>query len=179
MQCPSCSAKVSEASNFCEQCGTAVPRPCPACGHANSANAKFCSKCGRSITFSESPPAGPTVAPSGSPTPTASSAERRQLTIMFCDMVGSSALSTRLDPEEQREVVAAFQACCAAEIKRLGGMVAQYLGDGMLADFGYPPAHEEDAERAVRAGLAIWTRRKRGDCGARPYRPASGSPRAW
>jgi class 3 adenylate cyclase/tetratricopeptide (TPR) repeat protein len=74
---------------------------------------------------------------------------------MFCDMVGSSALSTRLDAEEQREVVSAFQSCCAAEIKRLDGMVAQYLGDGVLAYFGYPVAHEDDAERAVRAGLAI------------------------
>jgi class 3 adenylate cyclase/tetratricopeptide (TPR) repeat protein len=74
---------------------------------------------------------------------------------MFCDMVGSSALSTRLDPEEQRDVVSAFQGCCATEIKRLGGMVAQYLGDGVLAYFGYPAAHEDDAERAVRAGLSI------------------------
>ena len=74
---------------------------------------------------------------------------------MFCDMVGSSALSTRLDPEEQRDVVSGFQGCCAAEIKRLGGMVAQYLGDGVLAYFGYPAAHEDDAERAVHAGLAI------------------------
>jgi class 3 adenylate cyclase len=84
-----------------------------------------------------------------------SSAERRQLTIMFCDMVGSSRLSTRLDPEEQRDVVGAFQSCCAKEIKHFGGMVAQYLGDGVLAYFGYPAAHEDDAERAVRAGLAI------------------------
>jgi predicted ATPase/class 3 adenylate cyclase len=84
-----------------------------------------------------------------------SSAERRQLTIMFCDMVGSSRLSTRLDPEEQRDVVGAFQSCCAKEIKHFGGMVAQYLGDGVLTFFGYPAAHEDDAERAVRAGLAI------------------------
>jgi class 3 adenylate cyclase len=74
---------------------------------------------------------------------------------MFCDMVGSSALSTRLDPEEQGEVIAAFHACCANEIKRLGGMVAQYLGDGVLAYFGYPTAQENDAERAILAGLAI------------------------
>src|SRR5262249_10316856 len=85
----------------------------------------------------------------------ASLPERRQLTVMFCDMVGSSVLATRLDPEEQREVVAGFQACCAKEIKQLGGMVAQYLGDGVLAYFGSPTAHEDDAERAVRAGLAI------------------------
>ena len=74
---------------------------------------------------------------------------------MFCDMVGSSGLSTRLDPEMQREVVSAFQAYCAGEINRLGGMVAQYLGDGVLAYFGYPAAHEDDAERAVRTGLSI------------------------
>jgi class 3 adenylate cyclase/tetratricopeptide (TPR) repeat protein len=85
----------------------------------------------------------------------AKSAERRQVTIMFCDMVGSSALATQLDPEDQREVVWAFQSCCAGEIKQLGGLVAQYLGDGVLAYFGYPTAHEDDPERAVRAGLAI------------------------
>jgi hypothetical protein len=69
---------------------------------------------------------------------------------MFCDMVGSSTLSARLDPEEQRDVVGAFQSCCASEIKRLDGFVAQYLGDGVLAYFGYPAAHEDDAERAIR-----------------------------
>ncbi len=74
---------------------------------------------------------------------------------MFCDMVASSALSTRLDPEEQGDVIAAFHTCCANEIKSLGGMVAQYLGDGVLAYFGYPTAHENDAERAILAGLAI------------------------
>jgi class 3 adenylate cyclase/predicted ATPase len=74
---------------------------------------------------------------------------------MFCDMVGSSALANRLDPEEQGDVIAAFHSCCAAEITALGGMVAQYLGDGVLVYFGYPTAHENDAERAILAGLAI------------------------
>jgi class 3 adenylate cyclase len=74
---------------------------------------------------------------------------------MFCDMVGSSELSTRLDPEEQGDVIAAFHTCCASEIMSLGGMVAQFLGDGVLAYFGYPTAHENDAERAILAGLAI------------------------
>jgi class 3 adenylate cyclase/predicted ATPase len=90
-----------------------------------------------------------------SPLASPSSAERRQLTIMFCDMVGSSALSTKLDPEEQGDVIAAFHTCCASEIKSLGGMVAQFLGDGVLAYFGYPTAHENDAERAILSGLAI------------------------
>jgi class 3 adenylate cyclase/predicted ATPase len=153
MLCPSCAAEVPEGSNFCEQCGMALPRSCPGCGHVNSTNARFCSKCGANLASpSEVSDRASPVAPL---TPNAPSAERRQLTIMFCDMVGSSALSTRLDPEEQREVIAAFHACCANEIKSLGGMVAQYLGDGVLAYFGYPTAHENDAERAILAGLAI------------------------
>jgi predicted ATPase/class 3 adenylate cyclase len=74
---------------------------------------------------------------------------------MFCDMVGSSALSTELDAEELREVITTFHSCCSTEIERLGGTVAQYLGDGVLAWFGYPAAHEDDAERAIRSGLAV------------------------
>ena len=82
-------------------------------------------------------------------------AERRQLTVMFCDLVGSTALSARLDPEDMREIVGAYQRCCTDLITRAGGFVAKYMGDGVLAYFGYPQAHEDDAERAVRAGLAL------------------------
>jgi len=74
---------------------------------------------------------------------------------MFCDMVGSSALSTRLDPEEQRNVIIAFHTCCANEVKSFDDMTAQYLGDAVLPYLGYPTAHENDAERAILAGLAI------------------------
>ncbi len=82
-------------------------------------------------------------------------AERRQLTVMFCDLVGSTALSAQLDPEELREVVRGYQQTSAAVIERFGGHIAQYLGDGLLVYFGYPVAHEDDAARAVRAGLEI------------------------
>ena len=82
-------------------------------------------------------------------------AERRQLTVMFCDLVGSTALSARLDPEDLREIIGAYQRCCAVLVERNGGFVAKYMGDGVLAYFGYPQAHEDDAERAVRAGLAL------------------------
>jgi class 3 adenylate cyclase len=85
----------------------------------------------------------------------ASSAERRQLTIMFCDVVGSTELATRLDPEDLREVIGAYHRCAADVLTRFGGFVAKYMGDGILAYFGYPEAHEEDTERAVRASLAI------------------------
>ena len=82
-------------------------------------------------------------------------AERRQLTVMFCDLVGSTAMSARLDPEDMRGIIAAHHKCCASLIERNGGFVAKYMGDGVLAYFGYPQAHEHDAERAVGAGLAI------------------------
>src|SRR5882672_3542403 len=87
--------------------------------------------------------------------PRLSAAERRQLTVMFCDLVGSTALSTQLDPEELREVVRAYQHTCAQIITRHEGYIAQYLGDGLLVYFGYPIAHEDDARRSVRAGLEI------------------------
>jgi class 3 adenylate cyclase len=82
-------------------------------------------------------------------------AERRQLTVMFVDLVGSTALSARLDPEDMREIVGAYHRSCAVQITKAGGFVAKYMGDGVLAYFGYPQAHEHDAERAVRAGLAL------------------------
>ena len=82
-------------------------------------------------------------------------AERRQLTVMFVDLVGSTALSARLDPEDMREIVGAYHRSCAEQITKAGGFVAKYMGDGVLAYFGYPQAHEHDAERAVLAGLAL------------------------
>jgi class 3 adenylate cyclase len=86
---------------------------------------------------------------------TAQEAERRQLTVMFCDLVGSTALAARLDPEELREVIGAYHRCVAAAVRRFDGFVAKYMGDGVLVYFGFPRAHEDDAERAVRAGLAV------------------------
>lgn len=84
----------------------------------------------------------------------ASSAERRQLTVMFCDLVGSTSLSSRLDPEDLRDLIAAYRQCVTTAVARYDGFIARYLGDGVLVYFGYPRAHEDDAERAVRASLA-------------------------
>src|SRR5215510_1414601 len=94
------------------------------------------------------------VAPSPVVPPTPD-AERRQLTVLFCDLVDSTVLSGQLDPEDLREVVRAYQEACAKVIARFEGHIAQYLGDGLLVYFGYPLAHEDDAQRAVRAGLGI------------------------
>ena len=85
----------------------------------------------------------------------AAEAERRQLTVMFCDLVGSTPLSTRFDPEDLREIVGAYHRCITDTVGRFGGFVAKYMGDGVLVYFGYPEAHEDDAERGVRAGLAV------------------------
>src|SRR6202035_3294526 len=86
---------------------------------------------------------------------TRDAAERRQVTVMFSDLVGSTALSARMDPEDLREVISAYQKCTAETVRRFGGFVAKYMGDGALVYFGYPQAHEDDAERAVRAGLEL------------------------
>jgi class 3 adenylate cyclase len=107
----------------------------------------------------EASPPGPsgnlktaTAAPS---VPPEERAERRQVTVMFSDLVGSTALSARIDPEDLREVISAYQKCVAETVGRFGGFVAKYMGDGVLIYFGYPQAHEDDAERAVRAGLEL------------------------
>jgi class 3 adenylate cyclase len=100
---------------------------------------------------------GPTGPTSATDTPAAphDAAERRQVTVMFSDLVGSTALSARMDPEDLREVISAYQKCVADTVQRFGGFVAKYMGDGVLIYFGYPQAHEDDAERAVRAGLDL------------------------
>jgi class 3 adenylate cyclase len=104
-----------------------------------------------SVSQAEPVPQGGVPAPEPRPP----EAERRQLTVLFCDLVESTALAARLDPEELREVVRAYQETCARVIERFDGHIAQYLGDGLLVYFGYPQAHEDDAQRAVRTGLGL------------------------
>jgi class 3 adenylate cyclase len=99
-------------------------------------------------------PATPQPAPVTEPK-SQETAERRQITVMFSDLVGSTALSARMDPEDLREVISAYQKCVAETVRRFGGYVAKYMGDGVLIYFGYPQAQEDDAERAVRTGLEL------------------------
>jgi class 3 adenylate cyclase len=115
-------------------------------------------------SVSASPPAQPTPQPAVQETqPThkpplesrSPAAERRQLTVMFCDLVDSTRLSSQLDPEDLREVVRAYQQVCSTVITQFDGYIAQFLGDGLLVYFGYPQAHEDDSQRAVRAGLGM------------------------
>jgi class 3 adenylate cyclase len=103
-----------------------------------------------SLATTEVSPVVPTAAG-----PSPANAERRQVTVMFSDLVGSTALAARMDPEDLREVISAYQKCVAETVRRFDGFVAKYLGDGVLVYFGYPQAHEDDAERAVRTGLEL------------------------
>src|SRR6516162_3382171 len=110
------------------------------------ANIKGVEQITPAVAVAAAPPATPRAA---------DSAERRQVTVMFSDLVGWTALSARMDPEDLRELISAYHTCVAGAVRRFGGFVAQYLGDGVLVYFGYPEAHEDDAERAVRTGLEL------------------------
>jgi class 3 adenylate cyclase/tetratricopeptide (TPR) repeat protein len=120
---------------------------CPKCGFVNPQSFAFCGYCGASINL--------TNRIDEANGEQSRRAERRQLTVMFCDLVGSTALSAQLDPEELSDVTRHYQSVCAEVIARHGGHIAQYLGDGVLVYFGYPISHEDDPQRAVHAGLEI------------------------
>jgi hypothetical protein len=131
-------------------------------------------------TLREAEPATPPPPARASPQTPTTSAERRQLTVMFVDLVGSTALSRRLDPEDMRGVIAAYQNAVAGVVTRFDGHVAHYMGDGVLCYFGWPRAHEDDAERAARAGLAAVEAVARLHAPmVRAFRHGSVSPPAW
>jgi len=163
MRCAYCGFANPEGTKFCGECGSPLTNRCPSCGTENPPPFKFCGQCGTPLTERQKAKGKRQKAKeqtaSGSRRetldPRPSSAERRQLTVMFCDLVGSTALSEQLDPEELREVVQRYQETCTDIIRRHEGYIAQHLGDGLLVYFGYPNAHENDAQRAVRAGLEI------------------------
>lgn len=144
--CLSCQLESAETAKFCESCGADLVRVCSHCGQHISPAARFCSACGTRTAESLSVRAT---------APAAREAERRQLTLMFCDLVGSTALSEELDPEDLREVIRAYQKVCSEVIEEYGGYVAQYLGDGLLVYFGFPRAYEDSAWRAVSSGLRL------------------------
>ncbi len=141
MRCTACTEDNPPGSKFCRECGSLLSRRCETCGTEAPPTARFCAECGGEVGIS-----GGAAGAEG---------ERRQLTVMFCDLVGSTDLSQRLDAEDLRTVVRSYQDAAARVIERYEGHIAQYLGDGLLVYFGYPHAHEDDAERAVRAGLGI------------------------
>jgi class 3 adenylate cyclase len=149
VRCPACNHDNRADRRFCAECGGRLGPVCPSCATPNEPGERFCGHCGTTLNDSAQF-AGAEVAPPGRAT-----GERRQLTVLFCDLVGSTELSARMDPEDWRTIIADYHRTVAATVERFGGHVAKYLGDGLLVYFGYPQAHEDDAERAVRAGLAV------------------------
>lgn len=146
MKCSQCGTVNPAGRRFCGHCGAPLRGRCAACGFVNAPRDRFCGGCGQPLAQS---------ADAGTPRHSARVPERRQLTVMFCDAVGSTALSHRLDPEDLRAVIGNYQEKATQAIARYEGFVARYLGDGILAYFGYPRAHENDAVRAIDAALEI------------------------
>lgn len=141
MHCPSCRALNRPERRYCHACAAPLSvAACTRCGFENHPGERFCGGCAAEVAAAA---------------PRATEAERRQVTVLFCDMVGSTALSATLDAEDLRDLITRFQGTCASEVARFGGYVARYMGDGLLVYFGYPTALEDGAGRAVRAGLAL------------------------
>jgi predicted ATPase/class 3 adenylate cyclase len=151
MRCSNCGIENPVGGKFCSECGSALARDCPRCSAGNAPASKFCGDCGASLKTTDDTPAiqKPPIQEREVV------GERRHLTVLFCDLVGSTEISARLDPEEFRELLADYHRVATEAILHFGGHVAKYLGDGVMAYFGWPEAHDNDAERAVRAGLAI------------------------
>jgi class 3 adenylate cyclase/tetratricopeptide (TPR) repeat protein len=151
MRCSKCGTEGIVGKRFCAECGSPLANRCSNCDSDNALEAKFCADCGAALSASiiaaiaANPPVqAPEIV-----------GERRHLTVLLCDLVGSTALAAQLDPEEWRKAVVDYQGAAAEAVTRFGGHVARYVGDGVLAFFGYPEAHDNDAERAARAGLGL------------------------
>lgn len=164
MKCATCHHDNDAAALFCEECGSKYALTCTNCGTELKPTAKFCVKCGTgtSAPVAEQEPSTHSVAKPFSPSINLSAqsrrslaGERKQVTVLFCDLADSMQWSTRLDPEQFSEFIHAYHEAVTAVVTSFDGYVAQHLGDGMLVYFGYPQAHEDDAARALHAGLAI------------------------
>ena len=145
--CPSCGAATAPDQRFCGTCGTSLERTCPSCGARSPRSFRFCGNCG-------TPLGDDAGAPAGGVTPE----ERKDVTVIFADLTGSTELATRLDPEDLRGVLRPFFDAMVEEIERFGGTVEKFIGDAIMAVFGVPVAHEDDPERAVRAAFAMQAR---------------------
>src|SRR5215470_1046613 len=168
MRCPRCGSDNPEEMNFCGTCAIPLQQCCLHCGFTNPPLFKFCGACGTPLTVQmrgagaaaaeerhDRTLTGPHQAAVWLGESSRHVAERRQLTVMFCDLVNSTPLAAHLDPEDLRDVVRAYQSACAEVIQFFEGYIAQYLGDGLLVYFGFPHAHEDDCQRAVYAALGM------------------------
>src|SRR3954449_12503049 len=142
--CPGCGADNRAGKRFCSQCGTALEAQCPSCGAANEPGDRFCGSCGAALSET-----------AAAPPPLASVSERRLVSVLFADLVGFTPLSEHRDPEEVRELLSRYFDRCRMLIERYGGTVEKFIGDAVMAVWGTPVAREDDAERSVRAALAL------------------------
>src|SRR5919204_6102312 len=164
MICPRCSTDNPVGMKFCGQCGAPLGTACPSCGSSNPPEHKFCGQCGALL-------AGPGLQDSATPEPyiprpasarTSLPGEIKQVTVLFCDIVGSTPLTERLGAEAMRDLVSSFLERSLAEVHRYGGTAPQFTGDGFMAVFGAPLTHEDHVRRALLAAVAI-QRALRGD----------------
>jgi len=150
VNCPSCGTPAVAGTKFCAECGTRFAAGCPSCGTQNVPGAKFCVECGLNLLAT-----GPVPAAPEQPVPATGSAERRLVSVLFADLVGSTTLAEDRDPEETRELLTRYFDACKEVIARYGGSIEKFIGDAVMAVWGVPIAHEDDAERAVRAALDL------------------------
>lgn len=165
MTCTACGTDNEPGRKFCRECGAHLSVDCPSCGSANAAEDKFCGECGAALRPvapgptgrpQKSDPAEPSPTPSHQqPNARGSEAERRVVSVLFVDLVGSTALAEGRDPEDVRATLSEYFDTAAETVQRHGGLVEKFIGDAVMAVWGTPVAHEDDAERAVRAGLEI------------------------
>ncbi|MEA2545477.1 MAG: hypothetical protein QOI09_750 [Chloroflexota bacterium] len=152
MRCVSCGTENRTGSRFCDSCGTALAVACPACGEPNRSDARFCSSCGAGLSASATATTAPVAA--AAPNPNAG-AERRLVSVLFADLVGFTTYAEDRDPEHVRELLSRYFATATEIIGRHGGTIEKFIGDAVMAVWGTPVAHEDDAERAVRAALEV------------------------
>jgi class 3 adenylate cyclase len=151
-KCPKCQHANSNQAKFCSNWGTRLSLNCPHCDAENDPETKFCHQCGNNLMKGHAEKTGQDQKSSAKGR---KEAERRQLTILFCDLVGSTPLSEKLDPEDYRQVITNYHQVAEKVIRKNGGHVAQYLGDGLLVYFGYPEGLEDAPRAGVRTGLGI------------------------
>ena len=148
MLCSQCGFDNPAGMKFCGSCAAIMERACPKCNSQNPVCFEYCGHC--AYKFSDTPPQP--ITPINKKN---DAAERRQITVLFCDIVNSSKIASNLDPEDLRDILQDYRTICSEIVSRYDGHIAQHLGDGVLVYFGHPVAHEDDASRATRAGLDI------------------------
>ena len=152
MICPSCGTENVFGAKFCNECGTALASACPSCAAINKPGAKFCNECGAELSAGT---AAVSPLPRLAPGPATASAERRLVTVLFADIVGFTPFAEERDAEEVRDTLTRYFDLCSQIVQRYGGTIEKYIGDAVMAVWGAPTAHEDDAERAVRGALEL------------------------